>query len=114
MKNFLQNNKNIIITIIIFVIGFYVFKYFKNTTSPTESLDTSVVSAGKDVVDLSNSIKTATLNNSLFSIPAYKALQDFSTEIMSQPMGRTNPFSPIGSESVQQVVTPAPSTSTKK
>ncbi|MFZ2049288.1 MAG: hypothetical protein WAV25_03275 [Minisyncoccia bacterium] len=114
MKNFFQNNKNIFITIIILVIVFFVFKYFRGTTiSPTESLDNSVVSAGRDVVDLSNSIKTATLDSSLFSIPTYKALQDFSTEITSQPIGRVNPFSPIGSES-SQTVTPTQTTSTKK
>jgi len=112
MKNFFQNNKNILITVIILIIGFYIFKYFKGATSPAESLDSSVVSAGRDVVDLSNSIKNATLDSSLFSIPTYKALQDFSTEITLQPIGRVNPFSPIGSESIQAV--PAQTTSTKK
>ena len=115
MKNLFQNNKNIIITIILFIVAFGVFKYFQNSDTTTAPIDSSVLSAGKDVVDLSNSIQSATLDKTLFTIPAYRALQDFSTDIASQPIGRKNPFSPIGIESGQVIDTPVvPTKPTKK
>ena len=115
MKNLFQNNKNIIITIILFIVAFGVFKYFQNSDTTTTPIDSSVLSAGKDVVDLSNSIQSATLDKTLFTIPAYRALQDFSTDIASQPIGRKNPFSPIGIESGQFIDTPVvPTKPTKK
>jgi hypothetical protein len=38
-------------------------------------------------------LKSITLDTSLFSDPAYLSLRDFSTQIIGEPVGRDNPFS---------------------
>jgi len=43
-------------------------------------------------------LRSIELDNSLFSRESFKSLKDFSIEISPQPVGRNNPFSPIGSD----------------
>ena len=107
MKNFLQSNKNIIIVVIFLIVAFIAYKYLVPSSTPTSALNTSVVSAGADVVALSNSIKSATLDDgALVNSSEYMSLKDFSTTITMQPIGRVNPFSPIGSETGQIISAP--------
>lgn len=119
MKNFLLNNKNIIITIILFIIAFAAYKLINVQNVPVvESIDNNVVMTGRDVVDLSNNIRSAKLETTLFNKPEYLILKDFSTIIPNQPKGRVNPFGAIGSDSagiISQTPTPtALATSTKR
>ena len=92
---FLQKNKSIISAIVIFILAILIYQYFlkPKQTAIDESL--SAQGAGSDVVDLYKSIEEVTLDQTLFNSSVYKGLTDFSTNILPQPIGRTNPFDVI-------------------
>lgn len=95
-----SNNKPIIIAVVIFGLVMMVYQLF---LKPDTSIDTTVTlenteGVGADVVKLDESLQLVSLDRSLFSTTAYKALVDFTTDVSPQPIGRTNPFGPIGSE----------------
>lgn len=64
--------------------------------APTGSV---AASAGGDqqLVATLLALRTVTLNATIFSDAAFKTLQDFSTTIVPEPVGRENPFAPLTS-----------------
>ncbi|MDB5266952.1 MAG: hypothetical protein JWN89_767 [Parcubacteria group bacterium] len=93
----IQNNKGIVTAIIIVAVVMGIYKYFFKpadvVVDPT-AIDAPAV--GSDVLELNNSLQVVTLDPSIFSSAAYRGLVDFSVPIPVQPIGRKNPFNPIG------------------
>ena len=58
--------------------------------------DGDVDPAGAELLAALFSLRSITLDVSLFETPDFKSLVDFSQEIPSEPVGRANPFAPIG------------------
>ena len=102
MKN-LHINKNIILVvalIVVAIIGYYTFasKPAANqalTTSTT--VDTSSAVGGELVVELNRLKALQNVDTSFLSDPAFQSLQDFTQPVPPQPLGRGNPFAPVGS-----------------
>lgn len=91
----LQKNKGMLLAIALFIaVIFFYNSFFKGETMPAEEASASAV--GTDLVNLFNTLQAVSLTTDLFSSPAYRGLTDFSAEIPDQPVGRTNPFDPIG------------------
>lgn len=42
-------------------------------------------------------LRQVVLDESIFSDPVFKSLEDFGQELTAEPVGRDNPFAPIGS-----------------
>lgn len=89
------------------------------TTSGTAGSSTASTVAGADVgrefLATLLSLRTIKLDTAIFSNPAFLALRDFElTLIQEANPGRTNPFSPLGTESAggatttQTTLTPPP------
>lgn len=93
----LKKNKITIITIILLALGFWVYS---NYLKPDDSVptDVSAQAVGSDVLALSQSLQSVTLDQTLFSSPLYRNLVDFSPTLPNQPVGRVNPFAPIGQD----------------
>lgn len=51
---------------------------------------------GQEVVDTLRQLDAVKLDGAIFSEPAFAALKDFSTQIVPEPVGRPNPFAPLG------------------
>lgn len=51
---------------------------------------------GQDVVDTLRQLEAVRLDGAVFSNPSFAALKDFSTQIIPEPVGRPNPFAPLG------------------
>lgn len=91
-----------IIIVAVLVIGYYVFVK-KDTTSqgiiesPTAAAD-QVVLVGSQIANTVRSLKdlrsSVEKTSAVFSMPAFASLQDFSVEVLSEPIGRANPFVP--------------------
>lgn len=81
--------------IILFVAGMFVYNSFLKSASAPASAQVAL-SAGADLVKLSQELSNATLGQTLFSKPSYKMLIDFSLPIPTQTTGRANPFQIIG------------------
>jgi len=91
----------IIIIVIIIVVALAAYFYYEggnNTASSSlESVPAGTGSGeiGSRVLVLLNQIRDLKIDASLFSDPAFLALQDYSIQIPQQNVGRLNPFAPI-------------------
>jgi len=92
----LQNNKSLILAVVVFIIAIIVYNMFLKPTQTTINEGVATEGIGNDVVALYQSLQSATLDQSLFSSQSYRGLTDFSVAIPPQPIGRTNPFDIIG------------------
>lgn len=52
-------------------------------------------SADAGIVPTLLMLRAVKLDGTIFSAPAFARLQDFSTEIVPEPVGRENPFDPL-------------------
>lgn len=104
--------KNILIFVLIFAVlagGYYFFIGNKTETQgltsidPVTGVDISPADDGVGSEFLSTllNIKNIKLDNSIFLSSAFKSLQDYTTILVDQGnSGRSNPFAPIGADSV--------------
>ncbi|PIQ68229.1 MAG: hypothetical protein COV91_05220 [Candidatus Taylorbacteria bacterium CG11_big_fil_rev_8_21_14_0_20_46_11] len=51
---------------------------------------------GRDLLKTLARLKSTKIDTSIFSDPVFTSLKDFGVTISSQPVGRRNPFAPIG------------------
>lgn len=56
----------------------------------------SVDADTKNILSILLALRSVKLDSSIFSNPAYISLKDFSTEIVPEPIGRPDPFAPLG------------------
>ena len=101
---FLMRHKLIIILAVV-VAGIAWWGLSGGLFSSTPSSDTSLLTtqgadgitnpADQTLVATLLQLRAVTLSGTIFSEPAFTALQDFSTQIISEPVGRPNPFGPI-------------------
>ncbi len=69
--------------------------YGQSSVSVTDTTN-GVGASGQQVLALLGKLKAIQLDNEIFSDPTFQSLQDFSIEIAPQPIGRSNPFLPVG------------------
>jgi|SRR6185295_11437407 len=104
--NFITRYKNILGIAAVLVVAFFIYSYFftgapaEQVLSSTESA-TSTESVDQDLIGLLLKLRSITLNDSIFTDPAFQSLQDFGKELVPEPVGRANPFAPLGSISAQ-------------
>ncbi|MFA6446518.1 MAG: hypothetical protein WCW14_04715 [Candidatus Paceibacterota bacterium] len=102
--------RNIIIVIVVGLLVILGFRYLsgsQSSTSGTTSL-TSVTSGsqaatlqvGVEFRDMLSKVQRITLDDSIFNDKAFDSLRDFSKPLAPAEVGRLNPFSPIGSDSI--------------
>ncbi len=117
--------KKIIILILLAIILFVVYAVFLKK-DPTSTADGNLITSGgvlsEDARALGNQISQALvrieqikLDKNIFTDAIYKTLVDRSEPIIEEPIGRPNPFAPIGAISVNSTTRAATTTaSTKK
>ncbi len=137
MKGIIRNIIIIAVVLILGVVGYEMF-FANKTAAPAGGLQTTAgvgagtsgapqvataaagtqgaAAAGADFVSLLLSVKSITLDDSIFSSQAFTTLQDFNRPIPPDTNpGRPNPFAPIGSDgtaSATQISTSNPSSVT--
>lgn len=65
-------------------------------TSETVTEQTPAAVAEEEVVSLLFELQSLSLNKDLLGSDLFRGLIDFSQELAPQPVGRSNPFAPIG------------------
>ncbi|MDP6387839.1 MAG: hypothetical protein QGG63_00980 [Candidatus Pacebacteria bacterium] len=60
-----------------------------------ERPEDSVSTQESDLLTLLLDLRSVKLDESVFSDPVFKSLVDFGQELVSEPVGRENPFAPI-------------------
>lgn len=59
---------------------------------------------GTEIIGALQQIESLELDRSIFDNPIYRSLKDRSQEIPPEPIGKSNPFDPIGSNVPEKVV----------
>ncbi len=66
-------------------------------TTVTTSGSPTQESADQELVATLLTLRAVTLSGTIFQDPAFVTLRDFGTTIVAEPIGRQNPFAPLGS-----------------
>ncbi len=91
--------KNILIAIVLLGIGIAGFMIFGKSDSQTSILVSQNANAnniGAEILTALNQLDSLKLDESVFEDGSFKTLINFSKPIQSQPVGRNNPFAPVG------------------
>jgi len=116
-----MNKKNqIIVIILVVIVGFVIFTYFKNNSGDTSG--SSIVAEQKvaefagarEILSLLNRMSNVKLDDSLFNDNSFKSLKDTTVVLVSQPVGRNNPFAPLGTDGLRTTSSTTIATSTSK
>ena len=91
------------IGIVAVLYGGYVF-FIAEPAEPVLTVTETGASPDQDLIALLFELKSIRLDSSLFGDPLFRALKDFGQDLVSEPIGRNNPFAPLGAG-------PAPRTS---
>jgi len=107
--------KNIIIVLVIAGAGFFGYNYLTRADVSSDVLiqqdSANTSKMGAEVLMALNQLKTLKLDASIFKDKTFISLRDFSKPLNPEPVGRVNPFSPIGVENAGSVrITPATTT----
>ena len=105
MKNKPSSNKNtIIIGVVIVVVlfgGWYFYSKGSSSASTSQLIssspnNTAQGAVGADVLSILNNVSSINIDANFFQTPAYQSLVDYSIAVPPQPVGRNNPFAPVG------------------
>ncbi len=94
--NLLKKYKVTFLSILIFILAIILYKTFFSSLITVSTQSAEAQSVGSDLVTLYQNLQKVSLDQSLFSSPAYRSLIDYSVPLFQQPTGRTNPFDLIG------------------
>ncbi len=97
-----QLNKIMIPIIFIGVLGYFGYALFIKAPNPAvidpNALVEMTSSADSNVLALIEKLRSATIDQTIFSSESFKSLKDFSIVFSPELQGRPNPFAPIGSD----------------
>ena len=103
MINFVLSHK-IIVIVVALLVAVGVWIGLSSSGNPTGSLlstqDVGGNGPDQDLVATLLALRAVKLDGSIFSDPGFQNLKDFSTQIIPEPIGRPNPFAPLGSNVV--------------
>lgn len=101
MMNFIRQYQTAIAFIIIVMVLFGGYQYFFATGTERVVTATDAPGAGvdQDLIALLFELRAIRLDDAIFSDPLFHSLQDFGQELVAEPIGRQNPFAPLGGSS---------------
>ncbi len=85
----------IFVAIIVVLFGAYQFFFATDDAPALIETPTAVAGPDQDLVALLFQLKGIRLDNALFGDPLFQSLKDFGRELVSEPIGRVNPFAPL-------------------
>ncbi|HEY4511054.1 MAG TPA: hypothetical protein VJG29_01640 [Candidatus Paceibacterota bacterium] len=88
---------------LIILIGAYLAFRGGNNEELLQSTESGQLSSpvSRELLLTLSDLRNVTLDESLFSDPSFRSLVDFGVEIPLQPVGRRNPFAPLGTAQSQ-------------
>ena len=105
----------ILVAIIVAIVAFFAYSYYAESQSPAGDVIIPTLSSSSGtnglaylpesqrLLEMLVLLKSIQINTQFFDQPIFKVLVDFSTELEEEPVGRTNPFAPIGTEPEEEV-----------
>ena len=101
MMKLLVQYRNVVFVLAAVVIAFALYTYFfpgggNNAVLSEEEVVPAEEATNQDLITLLLQLRSITLDGKIFSDPVFKSLADFGQELVPEPVGRTNPFAPLG------------------
>jgi len=100
----IKKYKNILLSVVIIAVAAVLYTVFIGKDGIDTSLLTSsrpseaAAIVGEDLLVLLRTLRSIDLNEEFFNDPVFRSLEDFGQELVPEPIGRNNPFAPIGQE----------------
>jgi hypothetical protein len=102
MMQMFKNSKNLImgaVLIILLIVAYFTF--FKKNKEDDALTTTQVTSnqsvIGKELIEEFNRLRALkNINDGFFNDPAFLSLKDITIPVSPEPIGRSNPFAPVG------------------
>lgn len=98
MPKFSKNTVLIIAILIVIVAGYFTFKSGKKEQAASTIIPSKPFVGQELVIELNRLKALQNLNTAIFSDPVFTSLRDYTQPVPPQPLGRANPFAPIGSD----------------
>lgn len=103
MIDFLKKYKITLIVIILIIVAFVSYQNYYVDVKNQELLvsvneQTAGTIAGVEILNLLNELQSIKFDTSIFSNSSFQNLIDFGQKINPEAVGRSNPFSPIGTD----------------
>ncbi len=98
MLKSLKNKRNLLFSIVFVFVCFFAYQYWVSAAVSGSQLNPVVGGVGDETLELLIELRTLVLDEDIFTDDAFQNLTDFSMELKLQPIGRNNPFSPVGSD----------------
>ena len=112
MVHFFASHKTFVVIVLGVVLALGALWWSVSESGSPEPLVTgqgpNAAPGSQEIVTTLLQLRTVSLSGTIFSDPSFASLRDFGTQIMSEPIGRPNPFAPLFS----RTATPAASVST--
>ena len=81
---------------------------FAPSTEPVVEVTQAATAPDQELVALLFELKNIRLDSTLFEDPLFKSLRDFGRDLVSEPVGRNNPFAPLTGDKVLPPVKKTP------
>ncbi|MCH7529730.1 hypothetical protein IIB50_01280 [Patescibacteria group bacterium] len=101
----MKKMRNILFILLTLAVAFAIYSYFftgdRSTTSllVSEQINTGGESSvERELLVLLLELRSVELTGNIFDSLSFKSLTDFGQELIPEPVGRPNPFAPIGVE----------------
>jgi hypothetical protein len=99
MMEYITQHKLISLLVLVLLIG-AAWWGFTNVSGPAPVITTTDVGNATDtqdaqIVSTLLQLQAVTLSGAIFTDPGFLSLQDFTTQVVSEPVGRPNPFAPV-------------------
>ncbi len=93
-----KNKILIIALVIVVVVGFYIFKSVKPKEEPLTTVQSGATGgiSQEIIIELNRLKALRNIDDSIFKNPTFTSLRDYTQAVVPQPIGRNNPFAPIG------------------
>ena len=103
-------NKLVLVTVAIIIAGAVWYVMTSNPAEPnvsgTPSAAGTSATVDQGIVPTLLTLRAVKLDGTIFSNPTFLSLKDYSTEIVPEPVGRTNPFAPLNAGPKNQPASP--------
>lgn len=100
MMDAFKKYQNTLIIVIVIVIGFVIYSvYFAGGSDQaltSQAVDPAQTAVEQELISLLLELRSITLDTGIFTNPEFQSLQDFSQQVVQEPVGRPNPFEPLG------------------
>ena len=93
----IMRHKLIVALLVIVLIGAAWYEFTGNS-APAPVLSTTGVATDTgeaDIVSTLLQLQAVNLNGTILTDPGFESLQDFTTQVVNEPVGRTDPFAPV-------------------